>query len=61
MNFRQRLTLYLLLYTAVCSAAFAQVINIPDPALERLIRHKLRIRSDRSYYTRRHAQLERRP
>jgi hypothetical protein len=32
---------------AVCGAAFAQVVNIPDPALERLIRQKLRIRSDR--------------
>ena len=47
MNFRQRLTLYLLLYMAVCSAAFGQIVNIPDPALERLIRQKLRIRSDR--------------
>ena len=47
MNFRQRLALHLLLYMAVCSAAFAQVVNVPDPALDRLIRQKLRIRSDR--------------
>ena len=48
MNFRLILTLYLLLYMAVCSAAFAQVVNVPDPALDRLIRQKLRIRSDRA-------------
>ena len=48
MNFRLILTLYLLLYMAVCSTAFAQVVNVPDPALERLIRQKLRIRSDRA-------------
>ena len=47
MNFRQKLTLYFLLYAVVCSAAFAQVVNIPDPALDGLIRQKLRIRSDR--------------
>ena len=47
MNYRQKLTLYLLLYFVVCSAVFAQVVNIPDPALDRLIRQKLRIRSDR--------------
>ena len=47
MNFRQKLTLYFLLYAVVCSAVFAQVVNVPDPALERLIRQKLRIRSDR--------------
>ena len=47
MNLRQKLTLILLLYITVCSTAFAEVVNIPDPALDRLIRQKLCIRSDR--------------
>ena len=43
MNFRQRLTLYLLLYIAVCSAAFAQVVDVPDPLLNRIVRETLDI------------------
>ena len=37
MNFRQKITLYLLLYIAMCSAAFAQVVEIPDPNLRAAI------------------------
>ena len=47
MNFRQKLTLYLLLYMAVCSTAFAQAVDVPDPALNRLIRQTLNIPTNR--------------
>ena len=43
MNFRQKITLYLLLYIAMCSAAFAQVVDIPDPNLRAVIREHMRI------------------
>ena len=33
MNFRQKLTLYLLLYIILCTSLFAQVVDIPDPNL----------------------------
>ena len=33
MDFGRRITLYVLLYIALCSAAFAQVVEIPDPNL----------------------------
>ena len=32
MNARQKITLSLLLYIALCNTAFAQVIDIPDPS-----------------------------
>ena len=41
MNFRQKITLYLLLYIAMCSAAFAQTVDIPDPNLRAVIREHL--------------------
>ena len=37
MNFRQKLTLNLLLYIALSSAAFAQTVDIPDPNLRSAI------------------------
>ena len=37
MNFRQKITLYLLLYAAVCSTVFAQVIEMPDPNLRHAV------------------------
>ena len=43
MDIRQILTLYLLLYMAVCSTAFAQPVDIPDPALNKVIRWELNL------------------
>ena len=41
MNFRQKITLCLLLYIAMCSAAFAQTADIPDPNLRAAILDEL--------------------
>ena len=41
MNFRQKITLSLLLTIVLGGAAFAQVVDIPDPALDATIRHAL--------------------
>ena len=46
MNFRQKITLYLLLYIALSSAAFAQVVDIPDPNLRAAIADALNITHD---------------
>ena len=43
MKFRQKITLSLLLYIALCSAAFAQVVDIPDPNLRSAIREALEL------------------
>ena len=43
MKFRQKITLSLLLYIALCSAAFAQVVGIPDPNLRSAIRGALEL------------------
>ena len=43
MNFRQKITLYLLLYIAMCSVAFSQVVEIPDPNLRAAITDALGI------------------
>ena len=43
MNFRQKTTLCLLLYIALCSDAFAQVFDIPDPNLRSAIREALEL------------------
>ena len=43
MNFRQKITLYLLLYIALSSAAFAQVVDIPDPNLRQAVRETLNL------------------
>ena len=37
MNLRQKITLYLLLYTVLGSASFAQVVEIPDPNLKHAV------------------------
>ena len=47
MNHRTVSTIVAVLMLGLTFNLFAQVVNIPDPALERLIRQKLRIRSDR--------------
>ena len=41
MNFRQKITLYLLLSIVLGSVAFAQVVNIPDPNLRATVREAL--------------------
>ena len=41
MKFRQKITLKSLLYIALCNAALAQVVHIPDPALQFAIRDTL--------------------
>ena len=46
MNFRQKITLHLLLYFTLSSAAFAQVVGIPDPNLRAAIRNELRLPAD---------------
>ena len=43
MNFRQKITLHLLLYFTLSSAAFAQVVDIPDPNLQRAVRSALNL------------------
>ena len=43
MNFRQKFTLHLLIYFALCSLTFAQVVEIPDSNLHRAIRGTLGI------------------
>ena len=43
MNFRQKTTLCLLLYIALCSDAFAQVVDIRDPNLRSAIREALEL------------------
>ena len=47
MNYRAVSTIVAALMLGLTFNLFAQVVNIPDPALERLIRQKLYIRSDR--------------
>ncbi len=47
MNYRVVSTIVAVLMLGLTVNLFAQVVNIPDPALDRLIRQKLRIRSDR--------------
>ncbi len=46
MNFRQKITLHLLLYITLCGTASAQVVEIPDPNLRAAIRAELKIRGD---------------
>ena len=41
MKFRQKITLYLLLFTALSVTAFAQVVDIPDPNLHSAVRESL--------------------
>ena len=43
MNFGRRIALYVLLYVTLCSAAFAQVVEIPDPNLRAEIRQELNL------------------
>ena len=43
MKFRRTLTLHLLLYIVLASAAFAQVVEIPDPNLRAAIAETLNI------------------
>ena len=43
MNFRQKIAVSLLLYTALCAAAYAQVVHIPDPKLRSAIRESLNL------------------
>ena len=47
MNYKVVSTIVAVLMLGLTINLFAQVVNIPDPALDRLIRQKLRIRSDR--------------
>ena len=47
MNYRIVSTIAAVLMLGLTFSLFAQVVNIPDPALDRIIRQKLRIRSDR--------------
>ena len=47
MNYKIISTIVAVLTLGLTFNLFAQVVNIPDPALDRLIRQKLRIRSDR--------------
>ncbi|MDE0042285.1 MAG: hypothetical protein OXT74_09630 [Candidatus Poribacteria bacterium] len=37
MNFRRKIAVSLLLCTALCVAAFAQVVHIPDPKLRAVV------------------------
>ena len=46
MNFRQKITLSLLLYTALCSTAFAQTVAISDPNLRAAVRDALNLPGD---------------
>ena len=46
MNFRQKITLSLLLYIVLGSAAFAQVVDIPDPNLRVAVRDALNLPGD---------------
>ena len=41
MNFRQKITLHLLLYITLCGTASAQVVEIPDHNLQAAVRHAL--------------------
>ena len=41
MYFRQKITLYLVFYIALCGGAFAQVVEIPDPNLRQAVRETL--------------------
>ena len=43
MNYQQKITLYVLLYITLCSAAFAQVVDIPDSNLRAAIRGTLNL------------------
>ena len=43
MNIRQIATLSLLLSIALCSGAFAQGVNIPDPNLRQAVRETLNL------------------
>ena len=43
MNFRRKIAVSLLLYIALCGAAFAQVVEIPDPNLRRVVRETLNL------------------
>ena len=43
MKFRQRLALHLLIYIALCTAAFAQVVEISDPNLRTAVREALNL------------------
>ena len=43
MNLRQKITLPLLLYIALCSTAFPQVVEIPDPNLRRAVSEALNL------------------
>ena len=43
MKIRQKITLCILLYSALCGAAFAQVIHIPDPNLRVALRESLNL------------------
>lgn len=44
MNFRQKLTLSLLLYIVLCPPLFAEVVDIPDPNLRAAIQDALQLR-----------------
>ena len=46
MNFGRRITLYVLLYITLCSAAFAQVVHIPDSNLRTAVSNALNLPAD---------------
>ena len=46
MNFGRRITLYVLLYITLCSAAFAQVVHIPDSNLRAAVSDALNLPVD---------------
>ncbi|MDE0040685.1 MAG: leucine-rich repeat domain-containing protein, partial [Candidatus Poribacteria bacterium] len=46
MNFRQKVTIHVLLYFALCGASLAQVVEIPDPYLRAAIREALNLPND---------------
>ena len=43
MNLRQKITLSLLCYSVLCNVAFAQLVDIPDPNLRRVVRETLHL------------------
>ncbi len=47
MNFRQKITLCLLLYMTLCSPAFAQVVHFPDPNLRAVVAEAISADPDR--------------
>ena len=55
MNLQMKITLYVLLYIALCGVGFGQVVEMPDSNLRRAVMDALNLPAGTSYHASSHA------